>query len=409
MGADPRRATLAGRELLLRALLPFAGVWVLVGLLGVADYEHGRERAVGLLVTGLALTVLPARRLASTRLVGGVLLVALVLLVGYRGWQAEQARRDGAAPTIDIGQTTIASVQLVREAKDPYTERIDYYGDQSRPGGTGFSHFAGFKYGPVMTAAYYPGVRSGGNGGYYLTTALALLLCAAAAGAWALSSAGPAAGAGAAALVLAVPFLQLELFREGINDLVPVGLLLLGFALRSRGGRLGAYGAGVALGLSIGAKLLPGALLALPLVAAGGRRRLPTLATAIAVALASHLPALLRSPREVVSNLVLFNLHRPLDRTGLLDGLPAATRPLVRIAAYICLALVLVLLLRRRTLGQGEVAAYSCVALALLFAASPVLHRNWLFWFVPFVAVAVATRVWLSEDRQPGDSARADD
>ncbi|MCU1673131.1 MAG: hypothetical protein JWN77_1244, partial [Frankiales bacterium] len=181
MGADPRRATLAGRELLLRALLPFAGVWVLVGLLGVADYEHGRERAVGLLVTGLALTVLPARRLASTRLVGGVLLVALVLLVGYRGWQAEQARRDGAAPTIDIGQTTIASVQLVREAKDPYTERIDYYGDQSRPGGTGFSHFAGFKYGPVMTAAYYPGVRSGGNGGYYLTTALALLLCAAAA------------------------------------------------------------------------------------------------------------------------------------------------------------------------------------------------------------------------------------
>ena len=73
--------------------------------------------------------------------------------------------------------------------------------------------------------------------------------------------------------MLSLPFLQLELFQEGINDVVPVGLLLLAFALRARGGRTGAALSGVALGLSIGAKLLPGGLLAVPLILARKDRR----------------------------------------------------------------------------------------------------------------------------------------
>ena len=399
-----------GRDLLLRAVLPFAGFWALLGLLGVADYDHGRERAIGLLVAALGVVVLPRVPVPPSRAVLGVLLVAAVLLVGYRTSQGLDARSGGRQPTIDIGQTTITAVQLVREGRNPYTERIDYFGDQARPGGTGFDHYAGFKYGPVMTAAYYPGIRSGGTGGYYLTSLLALLLCAAAAAWWAWAAGGAAAAVGSGALVLSLPFLQLEVFQEGINDVVPVGLLLLAFALRARGGRSGAIASGVALGLSIGAKLLPGGLLAVPLLLARrDRRGLATAVTAV-VATAVHVPALLRSPREVVSNLVLFNLHRPLDRTGLLDGLPESTRPLVRLAAYAGIALTLLALAARsRRTTQAEVAAYCCVALALLFAASPVLHRNWLFWIAPFLAVAVAGRVWASEDRQPADGERADE
>src|SRR4051794_6022312 len=314
---DSHPVVRTARELLLRAVLPFAGFWALLALLGVADYDHGRERAIGLLVASLGVVVLPRVPVPPARAVLVVLTAAALLLVGFRVGQGLDAGSDGRRPTIDIGQTTITAVQLIREGKNPYTERIDYFGDQARPGGTGFDHYAGFKYGPVMTAAYYPGIRSGGTGGYFLTTLLALLVCAAAAGWWAATAAGLTAGVGAGALVLALPFLQLELFQEGINDVVPVGLLLLAFALRARGGRTGAVLSGIALGLSIGAKLLPGGLLAVPLLLARKDRRGLVAAVAAGVSVAVHVPALLRSPRELIANLVLFNLHRPLDRTGL--------------------------------------------------------------------------------------------
>lgn len=411
MAVQAPAAARAG-DLLLRVVLPLAGFWVFLALAGLADYERGRERAVALLVAAVGLVLLPQVSPRATRVVAVVLGVVAVLLLGYRTTQALDARADGRSPTIDIGQTTIAAVQLVREGRNPYVERIDYFGDQARPGGTGFDHFAGFKYGPVMTAAYYPGVRAAGPGGYFLTSLLALAVTAAAAAWWAASAGGPAAGAGAGALVLAIPFAKPELFEAGINDLVPVGLLVLAFAARSRGGGLLP---GILLGLSIGAKLLPGGLLALPLVLAVRTRRWTALVVAAAIALLAHAGALVQSPRELLSNLVLFNLSRPLDRTGLLDTLPESTRPLVKVLSVLAIVGTTWLVARwaaqrpTRREEQAAVAALCCVALAALFAGSTVLHRNWLFWIAPFLAVGLAVRVWGSEDGQPGDGAGADE
>src|SRR3954449_7327123 len=91
---DSSAAVRTARELLLRAVLPFAGFWALLALLGVADYDHGRERAIGLLVASLGVVALPRVPVPPSRVVAVVLVVAAVLLAGYRTRQGLAARHD---------------------------------------------------------------------------------------------------------------------------------------------------------------------------------------------------------------------------------------------------------------------------------------------------------------------------
>lgn len=144
----------------------------------------------------------------------------------------------------------------------------------------------------------------------------------------------------------------------------------------------------------------PAGLLALPLLLAARTRRGELALTAAAASVAVYLPVLLRSPREVVGNLLLFNLSRPGDRTGLLDGLSPERQQLVKalVAALVVLALAVLARQVRRAVDpgavQGDVACTAAVVVALLYAASPVIHRNWLFWIVPFLAVGLAVKSW---------------
>ena len=401
--------------LLLRIVLPLVGFWAFTALVGLADYENGLERAVSLLAATIGLCLLAPRALPSRRIVLVTLAIAALCLTGYRAHQAQSAVEAGRSPTIDIGTTTIAAVEATAAGRSPYVERMDFFGDQARPGGTGWDHFAGFKYGPVMTAVYAPGVLSAGAGGYFVTSLLSLVALAAVSGWWAVRSAGRTAGAGAAALVLSTAFIDGELFHAGVNDVVPMALLVGAFAARARGNGLVA---GVLLGLSFGAKTFPAALLALPLLLGARTRRLELAVTATAVGFFAYLPALLQAPREVVSNLLLFNLSRPGDRTGLLDGLPEGLRPAARLltVALIVLVLYVLALVVREDAGlrprQAAVASVAALALALSFAGSPVLHRNWLFWIVPLIAVSVAVKAWgadrPSEDRVAADEERGE-
>ena len=382
----------------LRAALPVAGFWVATALVGLADYEQGLERAVALLVAAAGLILLPHAPLPSVRarqiLAVGLAVVALVL-VAHRLDQVRAAVDEGRNPTVDIATTTVAAIGIHRAGGDPYTARIDGYAEALRPGGTGFEHTGGYKYGPVMTYAYLPGVVARGSAGYYLTSFAALLALAVAAGSWAGRAAGPAAGIGAAVLVLTTAFIDSELFFAGVNDVLPMALLVGAFAARAKGGGLLA---GILLGLSFGAKLMPAGLLALPLLLAARTRRLELVLAAAAVSLAAYVPLLLRSPKEVIGNLVRYNLDRPGDRTGLLDGLSSGEQALVKLVVLVALIAVLAAVLRavgtRGSSAQGHVACLVAAMVALLYAASPVLHRNWLFWIVPFFAVGIAVKAY---------------
>lgn len=382
----------------LRAVVPVAGFWAATALVGLADYEQGLERAVALLVAAAGLVLLPHAPLPSVRarqvLAVGLAVVALAL-VAHRLDQVRTAVDEGRNPTVDIATTTIAAIEITRSGGNPYTARIDGFAEALRPGGTGFEHTGGFKYGPVMTYAYLPGVVAGGSAGYYLTSFAGLVALAGAAGVWAARTAGPAAGVGALVLVLSTAFIDGELFFAGVNDVVPMALLVGAFAARTKGGGLLA---GILLGLSFGAKLMPAGLLALPLLLAARTRRLELVVAAAAVSLAAYVPLLLRSPKELVGNLVRYNLDRPGDRTGLLDGLSKGEQSLVKLAVLVALGAVIATIVRevgrRGVAAQGQVACLAGACVALLYAASPVLHRNWLFWIVPFFAVGIAVKAY---------------
>lgn len=409
---DDRRLirTLAqsARDVVLLAVYPVAAFWVYTVVLDLSDPGFALERAVAVAVGVMGVVLLPVRAAPLSRPVAVALIVIAAAFFLLRGTQAGYATAGDRAPTIDIGQTTIRAVELEQQGHDPYTTDIDVFGKQQvGDSGEGFRFFGGYKYGPVMTWAYTPGVRAAGAAGYFFTNWIALVVAAGAVFFWASKSSGPVAGAGAFALVLVPHFLNFELFVGGVNDMVPVALALVAFALRARG--LAIWPA-IFLGLSFGAKLLPAGIFALPLLFAG-RRRATFAAVAAAVGLLAYLPPLLESPRELIAGLVIFNLERRSDATSLLEGAPADVTTAVAIVALLAsAALAIGWGLRTRRASVMGTATVAAGATALFFLGSRILHRNFLLWLMPLLAVSIATRLWHSDSSDaiaPDEEARA--
>lgn len=383
-------------DLAISVVFPLFAFWGWTLAVDLADWTFGAQRAA-LCVLGVAGAAMIARAGPSLpKGAAAALALAAAILAGVHLAHTVGAVRAGRPPTIDIGQTTIRAVDLARDGQNPYTARIDTFGARVDPNGTGFRFFHGFKYGPAMRYAYTPGVRAAGSAGFFVMSLLALLLMAGAAAAWVGPSAGRGAAWGAATLVLAASYTDHELFVGGVNDVVPVALGLGAFALRERGL---AIAAGILLGASFGAKLFPAAIYALPLLAMSGNR-VRFVGAAVATATALYLPALIASPREVVAGLLVFNLARPPDNTSLMHALPGWSRPILG-PLTITAAIVLAALwgVRARDRGPAPTATVAAACTVLVFVGSRVVHRNYLFWLVPLLAVAVAGRVW---GRDPG-------
>ena len=380
---------------LVHALYPVAAFWVFTILMGLADFDHGLERSTGLLVACAGVLVIPSLSPRSLRRVAVILGVVVVGLLALRTVQAIDTYSSGRGPSVDIGQTTIAAVEQQAAGNNPYLADIDPIAKQTNPEGTGFRYYAGFKYGPIMTLAYTPGVRAAGAPGFFLTGYIALLVTAGAAAWWAFESGGATAAVGASALVLIPGFTYHELFEAGANDLVPVALLLIAFALRARGSGIGA---GVALGLSVGAKLLPGVLIAIPIMVGTKEKKVSFMVSAAVTALVVHLPALVDSPKELIASMILFNLDRPPDSTSLLAALPEAVRGLVQVTALAAsVGTLIVLVKKHKDLQQSVLAALSALIIVLFLIGGPAIHRNWLFWLTPLLAVAISTRIWRAD------------
>jgi hypothetical protein len=379
--------------------VPCVTFWFVLLVLDMCDWGLGVPRAIVLLGTAVVVPSLARIRPVGDRRVRVLLCILAAALAVTTLWRAGSTVIAGIAPAVDIGRTTIGSVELRQAGIEPYVVPVDSAAAALNPGGTGLGFFGGFKYGPAMTWAVTPAVQALGARGYHLMNGLALVLLATSVGFW-LRCRRPAADRpaavrassawiGAVALVLLPGFLVREVFLVGVNDLLPVSLGLLSFALRDRGM---AVAAGVALAVSFGMKPFPALLYSLPLLLMAGRR--PRFAASVAiVSLALYLPPLVSSPRELLANVFVFNLVRPTDSTSLVHVLPQWLGILVR-AAGTMFAVVWFASRSGRDRSPGAIATVVGVGIAVLLASGAVIHRNYLLWLLPFLAVATAARCW---------------
>jgi hypothetical protein len=277
---------------------------------------------------------------------------------------------------IDIADTTVAALQALARGGNPYALPID-------PMAGGIENAApllhGYKYLPVMMAAYAPLGLPWAAHGIVVTN---LVLHGATAGLLGLIAArsSRAAGLAVALFYLSQAFLAHQLMTRGVNDLVAM-LPLLGalYLVDKRPGW-----AGLLVGLSIAAKLMPGLVgLMCLLPAPGGRARY---AGGVAVGLLPILPFVLWGPDAFAANILLFNAIRPVDDTSWLIGLPALTVMLVRAVAA---GALFAIAWRIARIPPEPEARCGLLVLAILcvFAVGPDMHHNYYLWFIPPLAL----------------------
>ncbi len=395
-----------------RALLPLAAVLALVALVDYADWGEGPTRAAGLALFAAGVAWVWRRPLPAAReraWLVAALAVALLRLAPAAGGLS----RRGGAPN-DIGWTTVRAVETLARGRSPYAALVDPQRDLPRRE-PGLGWFMGYKYGPLVPRWYAPFLRAfGAPRGLYLANAVLLAAAALLAALLAARAGGLTAALAAAVVVLWPSFARFELFAQGVNDLLPTALALAALLAAAWGRRpsprpspsqgegdeapwarsgILALLSGAALGLSLSAKPLPGALLLLLLP--GTVRALP-FAAGVLVGLLPYVPDLLATPRELVANLVLFNLERPGDSTGAGAELPAALAALPQLAGALLVAAVVVAYHRGRRSTRDLAVAAALVA-TLFLAGGKLIHRNYLLWWLPLAAVALGASCYRDE------------
>jgi hypothetical protein len=298
---------------------------------------------------------------------------------------------------LDIGTITVAALQALAQGGNPYVLAID-----PLAGGIAgaASSFHGYKYLPVMMAAYAPFALSFGLKGIILGNVALQVATATAIGAVAAWGGTALAGLAAAAIYLSLPFPAFQLLARGVNDLVAVLPLLCALLVVERR----PFWTGLLVGLSIAAKLMPG-LAALPcLVPERGQR--VHYAAGVLIGLVPIVPFAAAAPDAFFDNIVLFNLVRPIDDTSWLWGMPGFVAWIARGCALLGLAAIAAQIWKHPP-ALPERCAAIVLAVLVVFAVGPDMHHNYYLWFIPFLAAlagraAVPTPLSGSDLRREG-------
>ena len=367
--------------------------WIAVGLIQKFNWGEGGKKALAMLAVLAATPFIVAaaerrRRQDERRLPRLLVLAGAALLLLQSGYALKERRHPSL---IDAATTTLAAGAALRAGVDPYAAPID-------PAGAAASgpRFGGYKYLPVTLAAYLPLGAPLGERGIVLTNLLLHLATVALVFQLGAAVAGtPAAGALGALLYLALPLVPFQLFAKGDTDAAAVVPLLAALLLAPRRGFL----AGLCLGLSLAAKLLPAGLLLPCCLPAAPRSRL---AYGLGVVLGALpiLPFLLWSPAAFLDNIVAFNLLRPPDSTSWLATAPAWLGDVAHGLAGAFLIAVAVYVWRRRpSLAQrAGLGVMLCLAAIL---AGPAAHHNYQLWWLPLGAALLGAAL-----TRPGAEAR---
>ncbi|MGH6967500.1 MAG: hypothetical protein ACREEN_00145 [Stellaceae bacterium] len=356
-------------------VLVAAAFWLAIGLVQIFNWnETGPWKALALLALLAAVPVIlrtlrrpDAEAKAECALVALVVALAVAELI-YGAARLVHPR------LIDMATTTLAAGHAMLAGHNPYALTID-----PAIGGA----FGGYKYLPVMPAVYLPLGLTLGARGVLITNLLlqgatvALLLH--------LGRRAGSCRAGfiAAALYLSLPLVAQQLFAKGATDLAAIVPLLLAFVAFGHSDFL----SGLCVGLSVAAKLFPGAAFVPCLVPPGSAAR-SRYGLGVAVGLLPILPYALAAPGAFYDNIVLFNAIRPPDSTSWLAFAPEGAAVVAR-SVFAAFALAVAVHIWRRAPG---LAARSALAAALTLAAilaAPTAHHNYQLWWLPFYALAL--------------------
>lgn len=349
--------------------------WLAVGLVQIFNWgEAGPWKALALLALLAAIPlILVALRRPRTDATSGRVLVALVIVctaieLVYAGVRMVHPR------LIDMATTTLAAGHAMLGGRNPYALPID-----PELGGA----FGGYKYLPVMPAIYLPLGLALGPRGVLITNVLLQGATVALMLALGRRTGAPRAGVIAAALYLSLPLVAQQLFAKGATDLAAVVPLLLAFLAFGRSDFL----SGLCAGLSIAAKLFPGAAVAPCLLPRSGLARL-RYALGVAVGLLPTVPYAVTAPTAFYDNIVRFNAVRPPDATSWLAFAPSGAAVVAR-SVFATLAIAIIVHIWRRA---PDIAARCALAAALTLAAilaAPTAHHNYQLWWLPFYAMAL--------------------
>jgi hypothetical protein len=277
----------------------------------------------------------------------------------------------------DIGRTTIAAVDAVLACRNPYAAPIDLHPE--------YPDFPGYKYLPMMMAAYAPLASALGEPGLRLMNVILDAGVSAAIFFSARRIGGHVAGLLALAAWLMLPVLPRDIYKHGVTDLAPVLPLILGLMLaETRPGR-----AGLLIGLSVAAKLFPGLLMALCCLR---RRHVGFYFLGGIVGILPAVAFYLWGPADFTRNVVLFILSRPIDITSWMHDLPAIVPAVAKLAYFLFLLAVLVYLVMR---SPGLVRRCGLMVIAVVGAllTGPDAHNNYMIWWVPFFCILLGALV----------------
>lgn len=356
--------------------------WIAVGLIQKFNWDLGLYKALTLFavlasvpfVTGMA----QRRRFIGDHSRARLLIAATLALLCLQSAYAIKELRHPSL--IDAATTTLAAGELLRAGDNPYAAAIDTSASEATQDPT----FAGYKYLPLTIAAYLPLGTAYGERGIVITNLLLQLSVAWLIFRLARDMATRSAGWLAMLFYLSLPLVPFQLFAKGAIDLVPVLPLLAAFVLIERNALI----AGLCVGLSLSAKLLPGALLLPCCLPATPRGRL-YYAAGIVLGLMPVLPFALASPQELFNNIVLFNMVRPTDSTSWLFATPAIFSTIAHSAVALFYVAVAVYIWARPPTLALRCGLAALLVLALLLA-SPAVHHNYHLWWLPLVSALLA-------------------
>jgi hypothetical protein len=307
------------------------------------------------------------------RALGALIGLLLIVQLGYAGarlWHPHVA---------DIAHWAFAGGEAMARGENPYLLPLDPSGLQALG-----PRFQGYKYLPLMGWAYLPLGLPFGDRGLVATNLLLQLATAGLVWRLARDLATGTAGRIAVCLYLAVPLVLMQAISKVSTDPVAVVPLLLALLCWER--RPGI--SGLLVGLSIAAKLTPGALFVpclLPPTASARWRY----ALGLACGLLPIVPYAAGAPQAFFDNIVIFNALRPSDESSWLMSMPAPVSWLAHGT--------LVLLLLAAVVGVWRRAPplfVRCGLCAILMLAALVLgpspHQNYHLWWLPLYSVLLA-------------------
>jgi hypothetical protein len=369
------------------------GAWKAVRVIEDASWNAGARRAqfsLGLLLVTLALGAIAASRYRGrnprrrTLGVAGVLLVCLACFPAVQEQVQWGASRYRSPRLIDIPITTMAAARAIASGQNPYKVPVDPRAESREQG----RNYDGFKYMPLMAAAYAPAALAHSDRGVILINAVCHVLMAVLIFLIARSLSGNAAASLGLIFYLWTRIVPRQLFNVGVTDMAAVLPLLAAFLA----GDAWPFARGLLVGISVSTKLLP-ALALVPVFAPAVMPWRDRKALRFWIGLACGcLPAAVFffwSPADFFSNVVLFTVLRPVDSTSWLDGHAAAWRHVAMGVLFVLLAGGAVL----RWIAKMQPRVRVLLILAMIVGMTllgPVNHGNYQLWWIPWFAIVLA-------------------